>query len=82
MSAVDTMSEVTPGVVFVGAGEWLAGGAGTGAFAALFALDDAAATGGALPPGRAAAFTSAPVAVYGWPAGVIAGSWFASLVAG
>ena len=82
MSAVDTMSDVTPGVVFVGAGEWLAGGAGTGTFAALFALDDAAVTGGAPAPGRAAAFTSAPVLMDGWPAGVVAGSWFASLVAG
>ena len=80
MSAVDTMSDVTPGVVgFVGAGEWLAGDAG--AFAALFVLDDGAAGDGA-SPGRAAAFTSAPLAMYGWPPGVIAGSWFVPSVAG
>ena len=83
MSAVDIMSEVTPGVdCFAGTEGWLAVGAGAGAFAALFAFDAAAATGGAVLPGRAAAFTSAPFAMYGCPAGVIAGSWFASLVAG
>ncbi len=72
MSAVDTMSEVTPGVVgFAGTGEWLAGGAG--AFAALFAFADGAAIDGALPAGRAAEFTSAPLAMDGWPAGVDCG---------
>ena len=70
---MDIMSDVTPGVAcFAGAGEWFADGAG--AFVALFTLDTADAAGGALPAGRAAAFRSAPVAVYDCPAGVIAGS--------
>ena len=81
MSAEDIMSDVTPGAgCFAGAGaDERVVAVGAGAFVTVLALGEGAATGGALTFDRAGGLASAPVAMYGWPAGVIAGSWFASV---
>ena len=82
MSAVDIMSEVTPGAnCFAGAGEWF--GLGAGAFATLIEVDDGGATDGALSAfDRTGEFASEPPAMYGCPAGVMAGSWSELFVPG
>ena len=83
MSAEDTIFDVTPGAGCLAAGaagEWLALGAG--AFVLLVAFDDGAGSVGALTLDGAFEFGWAPAGIYGWPAGVIAGSWFVSLAPG
>ena len=80
---MDTIFGVTPGAACfaVGAaGEWLLLGAG--AFVLLVAFDDEAGSVGAMAFDRAVEVGWAPAGIYGWPAGVIAGSWFVSLALG
>ena len=78
MSAVDIMSEVTPGAnCFVGAGEgageWF--GLGAGAFVMLVEVGGGAIDGALSAFDRTGGFASEPPAIYGCPAGVMAGSW-------
>jgi hypothetical protein len=81
------MSDVTPGADCfatgaagaAAAGEWFALDAA--AFVPLLALDDGAASVGTTFD-RVAEFGWEPAGIYGWPAGVIAGSWFVSLAPG
>ena len=85
MSAVDIMSEVTPGAdcfagAGEGAGEWFA--LGTDTFVTLVELDGGAADGALSAFDRTGEFASEPPAMYGCPAGVMAGSWSELFVPG
>jgi hypothetical protein len=80
---VDTIFDVTPGTgcfAAGAAGEWLV--LGSGAFVLLVAFDDGAGSVGELAFDRAVEIGWAPAGMYGWPAGVIAGSWLTSLAPG
>ena len=81
MSAVDIMSEVTPGAgCFAGAGEWF--GLGTEAFVTLVELGGGATDGALSEFDRTGEFASEPPGMYGCPAGVMAGSWSELFVPG
>ena len=85
MSAVDIMSEVTPGAgcfagAGEGAGEWF--GLGTEAFVTLVELGGGATDGALSAFDRTGEFASEPSGMYGCPAGVMAGSWSELFVPG